>query len=160
MSFSDAIDDKYRIHAADLDSRTHRLVISNISYQGVEEMRPVLHFEGLTKRLVLTQQQSYDMIRLTHSSIPTEWIGETVLLEPVHVGGDAVIEILSPWAKMPRFTLARWVARFTRANNKAAHKAAQGAIAVVLVAVLAAVAWLALQSGDAIRSLLPAWLAW
>ncbi len=157
MSFSDAIDDKYRIHAADLDSRTHRLVISNISYQGVEEMRPVLHFEGLTKRLVLTQQQSFDMIRLTHSSIPTEWIGEAVILSPSVSGATRLLASLVRGPKC----FATGVGSLHRANNKAAT-AAQGAIAVVLVAeLLAAVAWLALQSGrDAVRSLLPAWLAW
>ena len=65
-------------------------------YQGVEEC-VCAPFEGLTKRLVLTQQQSYDMIRPPQFD-STEWIGETVLLEPVHVGAT-YIEILSPGPK-------------------------------------------------------------
>ncbi len=158
MSISDAVDEKYRIHTADLGSRAQRLVISNISYQGVEEMRPVLHFEGLTKRLVLTQQQSFDMIRLTRSSIPTDWIGETVILKPVRIASETTIEIHGPWAKAPRFLLAsRNIVAGT--VNQAVHRALQAVIAALFLAVLAAVVWLAAQNADALRTLLQTWLS-
>ena len=108
MSLSETIDEKYRISVADLGGRAQRLVIANVSYQGVEEMHPVLHFEGLTKRLVLTSSQCYDMIRLTHTAIPSDWIGETIILRPgrsgAPVGATLVVArssvVARPWTRI------------------------------------------------------------
>ena len=150
MSLSETVDEKYRISVDDLDGHARRLVIANVSYQGVEEMRPVLHFEGLTKRLVLTSNQSHDMIRLTHTAIPSDWIGETVNLRPEHSGDDRIIKIDSPLSRMGRFSLAAWTG-----DGRHVRKllALLGAIAVLTVAL-----WAGYLYGDSLLLLVQDWL--
>jgi hypothetical protein len=50
MSISPIVDANYRLQAVDLEGMARHVVIANVTYQGVEEMTPVLHFVGQTKR--------------------------------------------------------------------------------------------------------------
>ena len=96
MSFSETVDEKYRISAVDLNGREHRLRVSNVSYQGLENLSPVLHFDGITKRLVLDRTQYRQMIIHTREAVPEDWIGASVVLRPTEMGGETTVVIGSP----------------------------------------------------------------
>lgn len=93
MSLSDIVDERYRLHAADLDGLPIAAVISNVTYQGVEELSPVLHLEGFQKRLVLSKAQSQDLMRITGSAIFSDWIGQRIELRPIKAGRESFIAI-------------------------------------------------------------------
>jgi hypothetical protein len=81
-SISPIVDTNYRLLPADLQGETRRVVISNVTYQGVEEMTPVLHFAGQTKRLVLSPEQVKQMMEITGTVLYPRWIGTAILLQP------------------------------------------------------------------------------
>ncbi len=149
MSISETIDEKYRLHVDDLSGRDRRLVVSNVSYQGIEEMRPVLHFEGLTKRLVLTRDQGFEMVRLTHTPVPAYWIGQTVLLSPVDMGGEPSIMIESANRKTSWFGPAR---RLPRGGGSHMF------LATAILAVLLIGIWLLAGQWNALQVLVQPWL--
>lgn len=96
MSLSPLVDERYRLTLADLEGRPRRLRVANVTTQGVEELVPVLHFEGTTKRLVLTPAQSRQLIAITGSAIFANWIGQTLVLQPRRSGGEMQINIQPP----------------------------------------------------------------
>ena len=75
MSISPLVDADYRLYAADLAGMARQVVIANVTYQGIEEMRPVLHIEGQTKRLVLSPEQVNQLIEITGTALLSRWIG-------------------------------------------------------------------------------------
>lgn len=95
MTASDIVDAKYRIHAADLQGQEREWVVANVSYQGLEDMSPVLHIEGSAKRLVLDSEQSRQMMQLTRTAMPDEWIGARIRVSPVQKPGSETIAIRS-----------------------------------------------------------------
>ena len=68
MSLSELVDEGYRLDAADLQGKQNQVVISNVSYQGVEEISYVLHFEGIPKRLTLNHEQWRQLAETTGST--------------------------------------------------------------------------------------------
>jgi hypothetical protein len=104
MAKSEIVDAKYRVHADDLNGQRHEWVIANVTYEGLEELSPVLHIEGLTKRFVLDQEQSHQMMSLTHSFIPDDWVGARIWVAPTVTAEDEKILITS--ADMPE--RSRW----------------------------------------------------
>ena len=92
-SISPLVDADYRLHAADLAGFPRHVVIANVTYQGIEEMRPVLHFEGQTKRLVLSPGQVNQLIDITGTVLSSRWIGVPLILQP-SAKGEAQIAIL------------------------------------------------------------------
>ncbi|HXF61764.1 MAG TPA: hypothetical protein VNK95_09105, partial [Caldilineaceae bacterium] len=80
MSISYFVDEKYRLQPADLQGWPRRVVIANVTFQGIEEARPVLHFAGQTKRLALSAEQTRQLIALTGSAQFSDWIGRAVVL--------------------------------------------------------------------------------
>lgn len=82
MSISPIVDTDYRLHIADLQGEARQVVIANVTYQGVEEMVPVLHFEGQTKRLVLSAEQAEQVIRITGTPLYARWINTPIILRP------------------------------------------------------------------------------
>lgn len=149
MSLSETIDEKYRISVADLGGRAQRLVIANVSYQGVEEMHPVLHFEGLTKRLVLTSSQCYDMIRLTHTAIPSDWIGETIILRPGRSGAPVGATLVVARSSV--------VARSLVGSRSWARILRPLAVTCAIAALIAAL-WAGYHFGDSLLLSLQNWL--
>lgn len=102
MSISEVVDAEYRLHPADFAGRPQRLTIANVSYQGVEQLAPVLHFEGTTKRLVLSPDLIHRLVNLSGTPIFANWIGITIVLESSRVDGEDAIGIMavenSPYA--------------------------------------------------------------
>lgn len=96
MSHSQPIDERYRLTHADLAGQPRLLRIANVTTQGLEELVPVLHFDGTTKRLVLTPGQSQHLIAITGSTIFTDWVGKSVVLQPRRTGDDLQIALQPP----------------------------------------------------------------
>jgi hypothetical protein len=82
MSRSPIVDADYRLHVADLADEPRQVIIANVTYQGVEEMVPVLHFEGQTKRLVLNREQAAQLLAITGTVLHQRWIGLPIILQP------------------------------------------------------------------------------
>lgn len=93
MSISQPVDERYRLTVDDLAGRPRQVRIANVTTQGLEELVPVLHFEGITKRLVLTPAQSQQMIRASGSTIFADWVGRSLVLQPRRVAGEPQIAI-------------------------------------------------------------------
>jgi hypothetical protein len=108
MSTSPIVDANYRLHPIDLQGIARQVVIANISFQGVENMAPVLHFVGQTKRLVLSADQVRQMIDITGTSLFPQWIGVTIILQPQASQGQAsiLLKAVTPYQRgrpMPVF---------------------------------------------------------
>jgi len=93
MSISPIVDTSYRLQPADLQGAPRQVVITNVTYQGVEEMTPVLHFEGQSKRLVLSPQQVSQLIELTGTTLFQQWVGIPIILKPQISKRDSTILI-------------------------------------------------------------------
>ena len=77
--------DAYRLHPRDLDG-PRATAIRRVTYEGVEELRPVLYFEGLPKPLVLSGEQARALTRWTGEALCERWIGHAVVLSPAEGG--------------------------------------------------------------------------
>ena len=93
MSISPIVDEHYRIQVADLDGTPRQVEIANVTYQGVEEMTPVLHFVGQTKRLVLSARQVEEMLQITGTILYPHWIGTHIILHPHVTNGETSIAL-------------------------------------------------------------------
>jgi hypothetical protein len=102
MSISETVDAEYRIHPPDLPQEQSEWIVRNVSYQGLENIAPVLHLDGMVKRLVLDPAQSRQMMTLTRSSIPEEWIGARIRLGVTTVADDKTIAITGADIPTPR----------------------------------------------------------
>jgi hypothetical protein len=103
MSRSQIVDERYRLQAADLGGGPVRVLISGVSFQGVEQLVPVLHFRGpVRKQLALNATQRRELIALTHSSLCSDWVGRQVELRPVRSNRQAAITILAPAGSQSR----------------------------------------------------------
>ncbi len=90
-SISPIVDAKYRIQPADLEGVARQVVIANVTYQGVEEIAPVLHFVGQTRRLVLSPDQVEQMINIARTAHFPLWIGISIILQPHKTKNESVI---------------------------------------------------------------------
>lgn len=96
MSRVEIVDQLYRLQPEDLAGAPRRLVIANVTLQGLEEMTPTLHFEGHAKRLTLNAEQSRALSELTGTPILRDWIGVALVLAPTHTADGAGIRIVAP----------------------------------------------------------------
>src|SRR5215213_8561723 len=99
MSISPIVYENYRIQAADLQGLARQLVIANVTYQGVEAMAPVLHFEGLSKRLVLAPEQVNQLVEITGTTLFRQWKGRAIILQPRVTKAESTIFIKAVTAK-------------------------------------------------------------
>lgn len=100
MSRSAIVDQRYRLQAADLSSSVWRVAIHSVSWQGVEELTPVLHFDAAALRnLALDASQRRDLIRATQSSLCSDWIGRSVELRRTGSADGVTISIRPPTPK-------------------------------------------------------------
>jgi hypothetical protein len=75
------------------------VVIRAISFQGLEELTPVLHFDGLpSKHLALTSAQRQELIQLMRSSLCSDWVGQPVELRPGQIDEGATVVLAAPTA--------------------------------------------------------------
>ena len=99
-SLSPIIDEHYRLKPADIGRALLRVTIKNVSLQGVEQLRPVLHLgEFPNKRLVIDRTQCQVLIRLTGSPLFVDWIGQEIDLKMSIHEGQTDITISAPQAE-------------------------------------------------------------
>lgn len=103
MSRAPVVDERYRLQPADLQGLPLRTVIHKVTYQGLEQLTPVLHFAdlplghlALVKHLALDAAQCRELIRLTRSSFCGDWVGQTVELRVTSVAGKPTINLATP----------------------------------------------------------------
>jgi len=149
MSLSPIVDQRYRLKPTDIGQATLRVTIQNVSFQGVEELKPVLHLvEFPTKRFVVDRAQCQALIRLTGSPLLLDWIGHQIDLKTITAEEQTNILIAAPQA-------AHWpwqqVQSSTRAGN---YQPLWTSILLLIVLLLIFGAAYALDNGDLIGSLI------
>ena len=143
MSISDAVDRRYRLSAPDLDGQMRPATICSVGYEGVEDPRPLLRFEGMGRPLALDFDQRLDMARITHSTLIADWVGTSVVLQPVRTEGRETIRLkgieeLRSFIPMPRRRPGRSGTRVRSAWRLAA---------IILIVVMAMAAVNAVEQG-------------
>ncbi len=75
------------------------MTIQNVSWQGVEELAPLLHFrEFPSKRMLLDPQQQQALMRITNSTETRAWVGQVLLLQVVAtLPTDDAAKPRDPW---------------------------------------------------------------
>ncbi len=100
MSRSQIVDQHYRLQSADLQGMPVRTVITAVSFQGLEELAPVLHLaNGSFKRLALAPEQREALIQVTQSTFCDDWVGCQIELHP----SPADLLILAPGTPRQRY---------------------------------------------------------
>ena len=103
MSRSQIVDQRYRLQSIDLQGVPVQVVITAVSFQGLEELAPVLHLaNGSFKRLALAPEQREALIRVTQSTLCTDWVGCQIALYPGIAQTPADVVIVSPGALRQR----------------------------------------------------------
>jgi len=137
---SQVVEEQYRLHASDLPRGQRRVRITNITYQGVEEVRLLLHFAEITKPLALNDTQCRAVIDSTGSGHVPDWIGQTITLAAEMQNGVRGIRIGpgraadSVWA--PMRTEPGALAAATSAVNGAQKRSIRSAILLALLLAL------------------------
>ena len=94
MSISPIIDERYRLQPADVGRSGVHVTVQNVSWQGIEQLHPLLHLrEFPQKRLLLNQQQVQSLIEIVGSTMAQDWIGQRLVLVAEYDDGDLVIRI-------------------------------------------------------------------
>lgn len=94
MSISPIIDERYRLRPEDVGRSGVHVTVQNVSWQGVEQLHPLLHLrEFPQKRLLLTQQQMQSLIDIVGSTLVQDWIGQRLVLVAEYEDGVPVIRI-------------------------------------------------------------------
>jgi hypothetical protein len=108
MSISPIIDEHYRLRPTDLGRSSVQVTIQNVSWQGVEQLRPLLHLrEFPQKRLLLTSPQMQTLIDIVGSSVAQDWIGHTILLLAEYDDGELTIMLYPRTAILGRMPQLR-----------------------------------------------------
>lgn len=100
MSVS-VVEDRYRLRAHDLVDGAVEATIVNVTVEGLETLRPLLHFDRVHKPLALDPGTANDLARVTGSAIFEDWIGETVKLAPDDGPSGLQVAILAPNSPAP-----------------------------------------------------------
>lgn len=93
MSFSSTVDYRYRLVASDLGGRTRTVMVTRVSYQGVENLQPMLHLESIAKPLALDATQRLVVSQIARSTAVSDWVGLMMDLHPMEDGRGSWIEI-------------------------------------------------------------------
>lgn len=94
MSISPIIDERYRLHPTDIGRSGVQVTVQNVSWQGVEQLQPLLHLrEFPQKRLQLTQPQVRSLTEIVGSTLAQDWIGHRLMLVVQYEAGEPVITL-------------------------------------------------------------------
>ncbi len=127
--------DAYRLHPRDLDG-PRAVAIRRVTYEGVEELRPVLYFEGLPKPLVLSGEQARALARWTGEALCERWVGHGVTLSPAEGGilmGQASVEPRQRERVRPSFSLPPMLTTLPRGGTGDARPAGWTAWLLLLI---------------------------
>ena len=96
MSISPIVDEHYRLHPSDIGRGSIQVTVQNVSWQGVEQLHPLLHLrEFPQKRLLLNQPQVQSIIEIVGSTLAQDWIGHRLVLAVQYQSGEPVITLHS-----------------------------------------------------------------
>lgn len=87
------VNGRYRLQVEELYGRQIEATIVNVSLQGVEELRVVLHLDALAKPLLLDEAQRRQLVQVMQGNSVEEWLGRSILLQPKQIEGAQVIHI-------------------------------------------------------------------
>ena len=88
------VDERYRLTPADLNGRSRQVMIKAVTFEGVEQFTPLLHFEGVARPLALDPAQRIDMAAVAHSTLTADWVGVALLLCPARGDEGDTIALL------------------------------------------------------------------
>jgi hypothetical protein len=88
------VDERYRLLPADLNGRPRQVMIKAVTFEGVEQFTPLLHFEGVARPLALDPAQRIDMAALAHSTLTADWVGVALVICPVRGDEGETIALL------------------------------------------------------------------
>ena len=74
------VDKQYRLQPSDLDRARQRVRITNVTYQGLEQMKLLLHFDQFPKPLVLEHNQIQELVSEMGGTDFRKWVGRSVEL--------------------------------------------------------------------------------
>ena len=94
MSISAVVDERYRLLPADLNGRARQVMIKAVTFEGVEQFTPLLHFEGVARPLALDPEQRIAMAQLARSTLTADWVGVALVLRPVRANEGDTIALL------------------------------------------------------------------
>lgn len=95
-SVAPVVQRRYRLRPEDLVEGPVEATIVNISMEGLETLRPVLHFDSVAKPLVLTPGTANQLARVSGTAIMDEWIGLRIKLASTDSDDGLKLNILSP----------------------------------------------------------------
>lgn len=101
MSLSDTIDTSYRLHPADLGGRARTVLVFRVTYEGVEELTPLVHFEGMARPLALDADQRIQMAHIARSMLLADWVGTALVLRPARDEGADTIRLHALEERIP-----------------------------------------------------------
>lgn len=91
-----AVEARHRLHPSDLRGHARTVIIARVTMQGVEEARPLAYFQGLPLPMALTPAQCNDLARITGSAVTRDWVGATVVLDPVDTPDGIACVVRAP----------------------------------------------------------------
>jgi hypothetical protein len=94
VSLSAVVDERYRLTPADLNGRARQVMIKAVTFEGVEQFTPLLHFEGVARPLALDPEQRIDMAAVAHSTLTADWVGVALVLYPLRGDEGETIALL------------------------------------------------------------------
>lgn len=111
MSLSPAIDTRYRLTPRDLGRRDYVVTITNVSWQGVETLTPLLHLKEFPqKRFLLDAVQQQELITILGTYRTDAWIGQQITIAAQSDSDQLRIHIFdqptAPSAHKPRLATA------------------------------------------------------
>lgn len=95
------VDLHYRLQPEHLASGNVQVVVRAVTSQGIEELVPLLHFEGIARPLLLDAANLTAMRAIAGSPLPVDWPGQTLALRVVAEEGASHIRIIAPKAHVP-----------------------------------------------------------
>lgn len=131
MSRSAIVDGRYRLTPADLNGRPRQVMVKAVTLEGVEDLTPVLHFEGVARPLALGLMQRTDMALIARSTLTTDWVGVSLVLWPTKADGQEVIALRSIDAAPPRVQPS-W-----RPSNDSPARSVRSALLLGLIVLIA-----------------------
>lgn len=131
------------MRAADLAGKALPTVVRSIAYEGIEEITPLIYFEGLGRPLALDFDQRGDFSRIARSTILADWVGLAVVLRPEKIEGGETIRVYS-FDEEPQVSLA--ASGRARRSKPRARRPLVSVLLVLLIVALALAAASAVES--------------
>lgn len=144
VSHSILIDQRHRLRAADLAGKALPTVVRSIAYEGIEDMTPLVYFEGLGRPLALDFDQRGDFSRIARSTILADWVGLAVVLRPEKIEGGETIRVYG-FDEEPQASIAT--------SSKARRRVRRSPRPIVSVLLVLLIVALALVAASAVESM-------